>query len=289
MNVWTLAEGGSGSVSDAAQHTLAGVITRIGSADFSARALGDINRAMAVGSWSAYRMWPSTMPVCYLSSSFERQDTTASCFHAYRQGIYRRDRTFNALGTRAAGQRVAVIHLAASEVPNADHRRAIYEQHALRERLSIAKLGDDGSILSVNLYRHLDQPGYREFDLQLFESMARGLLASVERQIELTRPTDGTANIGKPSNPAAGLERHRSALLELAPNLSPREIEVCQRLLRGMSHDGISCDLGIGVTTVKTYRNRAFARMNIHHNNELFARILETRHLHRLNANTGNG
>jgi len=278
MNVWTLTEGGS--VSDAAQHTLAQVIARVGSADFSTQALHDINRTMAVGSWSAYRTYPRTTPVCYLSNSFERRDTTSSCFLAYRQGIYRRDRTFEALDASAPGKRVTVIHLAAADVSNLDHRRAIYEHHALRERLSVARLDTDGSILAVNLYRHLDQPGYRELDLQLFESMARGLLASVERQITLTRATGG----GSQLNMQGTQEIYRGALLELAPDLSSRELEVCLRLLRGMSHDGIACDLGISVTTVKTYRNRAFARMDIHHNNELFALVLQTRNMRRCGA-----
>jgi DNA-binding CsgD family transcriptional regulator len=289
MNVWTLAEGGS--VSDAAQHTLAEVIGRVGSAEFSTQALHDINRTMAVGSWSAYRTFPRTTPVCYLSNSFERRDTTSSCFLAYRQGIYRRDRTFDALDASKPGQRVTVIHLAATDVSNPDHRRAIYEHHALRERLSVAKLGTDGSILSVNLYRHLDQPGYRELDLQLFESMARGLLASVERQIALTHAT-GDRPAPLPALDASGRREsqldmyrmHRSALLELVPDLPSRELDVCLRLLRGMSHDGIACDLGISVTTVKTYRNRAFARMDIHHNNELFALVLQTRNMRQCGA-----
>jgi len=41
-----------------------------------------------------------------------------------------------------------------------------------------------------------------------------------------------------------------------------------------LTHDGIAADLGLSVPTVKTYRNRAFARLGIHFRNELFARVM---------------
>lgn len=257
MNVWTLAE--TRSASDAALDALSRIIAHIGSQEFTARALGDINRALPAGSWSVYRTAPATRPVCYLSDSYQRADTTGHCFRAYRDGLYREDRTFDALGTRELG----ILHLAADQVRHPGHRRLIYERHRLRERLSAARRDRDGAVLTVNLYRHDDQPGFRERELQLFEAMAGGLFATVERQIAL-----------RPARPAPALDRE-AALRRLAPGMPAREVDVCLRLLQGMSHDGIGCDLGISATTVKTYRNRAFARLGIHRNNELFAAVLQ--------------
>ena len=63
-------------------------------------------------------------------------------------------------------------------------------------------------------------------------------------------------------------------LRSLCPALTERERAVCIRLLQGMTQDGIASDLGLALPTVKTYRNRAFARLGIHFRNELFARVL---------------
>lgn len=41
-----------------------------------------------------------------------------------------------------------------------------------------------------------------------------------------------------------------------------------------MTQDGIASDLGLSVPTVKTYRNRAFARLGIHFRNELFPLVM---------------
>ena len=58
------------------------------------------------------------------------------------------------------------------------------------------------------------------------------------------------------------------------PTLTAREVEVCARLLTGMTQDGIASDLGLSLATVKTYRNRAFARLGIHFKNQLFSLFL---------------
>ncbi|GIZ50331.1 helix-turn-helix transcriptional regulator [Noviherbaspirillum aridicola] len=254
MNAWTLAEENpSGSF---ALDALSRIIAHIGSPGFASAALSDINRGLPAGSWSVYRTSTASAPVCYLSGSYLRRDATGHCFRAYRDGLYREDSTFEAL----TGNTLGIVHLTAGDVRNAGHRRMIYERHRLRERLSAARRRDDGSILTVNLYRHDDQAGFRDRELAEFGIMARGLFSAVERQIAL--------------QPECGLRNDEQALRRLAPDLAAREMDVCLRLLRGMSHDGIACDLGISATTVKTYRNRAFARLGIHRNNELFAAVL---------------
>ena len=42
-----------------------------------------------------------------------------------------------------------------------------------------------------------------------------------------------------------------------------------------MTQDGIAADLGLSAATVKTYRNRAFVRLDIHHRHQLFALLVE--------------
>lgn len=266
MNTWTL--GDARASTDLSMETLTRLISHFGSPDFSVKGIEEINVALAVGSWSVYRVNPALPPVCYLSGSFRRRDTTASCFQVYRERLYKHDRTFDIIGGRHNAASLKVLHLAAQEVQNPEHRSAIYEQHRIRERLSVAKTCDNGSILSMNLYRHADQPAFHDRDLTIFSALAPSLFTLVERQIAVTEQLARTlATEERYSN-------HSHALLGRAPDLTRRELDVCQRLLQGMTHDGIACDLGISAATVKTYRNRAYDRLRIHHNNALFALVL---------------
>jgi DNA-binding CsgD family transcriptional regulator len=66
----------------------------------------------------------------------------------------------------------------------------------------------------------------------------------------------------------------RAALLAQCPALTARELDICERLLRGLSYDGIAADLGLSVASVKTYRRRAFERLGLHFKSELFARFV---------------
>ena len=53
--------------------------------------------------------------------------------------------------------------------------------------------------------------------------------------------------------------------------LTTRESEVCERILVGFTSTGISLDLGIAESSVNTYRRRAYEKLEIATQNELFS------------------
>lgn len=57
--------------------------------------------------------------------------------------------------------------------------------------------------------------------------------------------------------------------------LPKRELEVCSRILRGLSTIGIALDLDVGEETVKTYRKRSYQRLNIGSERELLTWYLD--------------
>lgn len=84
--------------------------------------------------------------------------------------------------------------------------------------------------------------------------------------------------VAKHSNFLLGRADPGTALDELAQiarcvadrsDLPRREVEVCSRILYGMSTLGISIDIGIGEESVRTYRKRAYQRLLIGSEREL--------------------
>jgi DNA-binding CsgD family transcriptional regulator len=63
----------------------------------------------------------------------------------------------------------------------------------------------------------------------------------------------------------------------LAPfdRLTAREREVCERIVLGYTSIGIGLDLDIALSSVLTYRKRAYAKLGIGTQNELFALCLD--------------
>ena len=65
-----------------------------------------------------------------------------------------------------------------------------------------------------------------------------------------------------------------SRLRALCPELTAREAAVCCDLLRGRSAPQVAAALGVRVSSVHTYRKRAYAKLGIASLPELFQRLL---------------
>ena len=61
------------------------------------------------------------------------------------------------------------------------------------------------------------------------------------------------------------------ATAERFKSLTPRENQVCQRILSGYGSEAISAELGISLHSTFTYRKRAYQKLGICSQNELFA------------------
>jgi DNA-binding CsgD family transcriptional regulator len=249
---------------------IGGMVRALAQDDFQARVLEELHPMLPAASWSVYRTGAQCRPTLYLSASRGIPDRTRDCWWAYLSGPYREDSSF---GARAEAPRLC--HVTAQEIP-VEHRARVYEAHGVRERISVVE-HDAGAVFAVNLYRHEHQRPFTDAQIAAFEGVALPLLELTRKHIALTgaaaRPAADPPRLAAP--PAARSPGQlRDRLLALNDGLTPRELDVCVRLAQGMTHDGIAADLGLGLTTVKTYRNRAFARLGIHFRNELFARVM---------------
>ena len=242
-----------------AGNALADTVLALGEGRFGATLLGHLHDTLPVNSVSVYRT--GARPVIYFSASLGIPDTTRDCWRAYLSGPIASDRTLRAsLGMPSPDAGPRLCHITATEVP-AEHRAKVYEAHGVAERVSVVEEDADRSLFALNFYRHQHQRPLSDTQLAEFGRLGGLLLALARKHIALAQPEP----------PLRIAERLRL----LHPDLTTREIDVCVRLLQGMTQEGIAVDLGLSVPTVKTYRNRAFARLGIHFRNELFALMLD--------------
>ncbi len=71
-------------------------------------------------------------------------------------------------------------------------------------------------------------------------------------------------------------DRVRCALLKEDVGLTPKEAAICAAIALGQTATGIGFDHGISMNTVATHRKRAYAKLGIGSQNELFARYYES-------------
>ena len=245
------------SSSTNAVQALQGLIGLLGQAEFETALLGHLHPLVPAASYSIYQTGRGCAPTRFMSASLGIPDTTRECWNAYLSGPYLSDRTLAVQNTSADS--MVLCHITAPEVP-AQHRARVYEAHGMAERVSIVQ-SQNAAIFAINFYRHEHQRPFSDAQLSDFESLAPVLLSLTQKQIELTRPRVARRNTSEWS----------SQLQQLEPALTTRELDVCARLLTGMTQEGIAADLRLGLSTIKTYRNRAFARLGIHFKSELFA------------------
>jgi DNA-binding CsgD family transcriptional regulator len=197
----------------------------------------------------------------HLSGAIADAHCTRRCFATYRDaGLYQCDRSFEPVRAgRGDSAGAVMLRMQADEAPPV-HRDAIYVANGMVDRLSVARAEADDSVLAVNVYRHAERGCFGDGDVATFGTLALPLLSAVARHLRWAAAP-------------APVDR-RAALKRRCGRLTERELDVLERLLRGMTYDGIAADMGLGVGTVKTYRARAFERLEIHFKNELFAMFL---------------
>jgi DNA-binding CsgD family transcriptional regulator len=157
-----------------------------------------------------------------------------------------------------------LVRLHASDVLDPLYRQECWFGPDIGERLTLYAVVDR-RIHQVNLYRSSRRPRFDEDAGRSFVSAAGVLLPSLARHAELvTGPDDH-------HGARMSLEALKHRVEQLDGALSERELEVCARALYGQSIEGTALELGIGRTSVVTYRRRAYGKLRISCHNELFA------------------
>ncbi|MCB2035181.1 MAG: LuxR family transcriptional regulator, partial [Ottowia sp.] len=204
------------------------LIGEIGGTGFGTTLLQALAPALPAASWSLYRVGASVSPALLASASHGVPDCTRQCWHAYLSGPYERDSSLRGQGGSTDAGSQLLHHARADDMP-AEHQRLVYEPHGMAERLSIVEWGRQGDeLLALNLYRHTHQPRLSDRHIRSFETLAPALLALARKHAALAAPRPAPA----------GDEVLAQRLLARAPGLTERELAVCLRLLRGMTHDG---------------------------------------------------
>jgi DNA-binding CsgD family transcriptional regulator len=158
---------------------------------------------------------------------------------------------------RRSGAKVLLHSLRKSELPDSRWRDR-YDAVGLDERVSLLVALDDGWAF-MNAYRPPNCGVSMEGAIQAFGEQAPVLAAAVRRHLELTR---------RIAAPEATPET-RGELPQGTP-LSAREQQVVDAILAGASTKVCARMLGLSPTSVATYRQRAFDKLGIHRQVQLF-------------------
>ena len=171
----------------------------------------------------------------------------------------------------SAGRDVVVRALRIEEIEDREYRRHPFAEPRLGAKAAVVVRAPD-HVLYVNFYRGMDCEPFAIRELEEFGPAFDTIAAMLERHFALA-DDEAAADLGAVQRVIAGASRERGGAL------SAREVAVCARIVAGYSTEGMGLDLGVSRHSVISYRRRAFEKLGIGTQNELFSLVLRKHRL----------
>ena len=175
----------------------------------------------------------------------------ADLFPAYLKSYLRLDPVCDAYRAAPARSDVALQRVRPADISSPGFRRRVFDDAGIIERVSVIQRGQD-SWRVINVARHVSDGCFSDNELNSLIGLACLLLPML--------PLNRKRQSGPLSLTVQQLEDRFASRYE---SLTLRERQVCARAAIGMSVEATALDLGIGKTSVLTYRQRAYQRLKV--------------------------
>jgi DNA-binding CsgD family transcriptional regulator len=232
-------------------------VLAIGRPDFPDILIDTLRRQAGVGHCMVFALTREGAASCLLDAG--NIPTGSDLGAAYAGQFHESDPNRDAL-FEAEGSTPIMLPSFAPRMYGARYRKIFFSDSDIVDKCATAIWTGD-TCFYVNFYRITSQGRFSDAQRARLRTIAPAIGASVARHFQQTAPPDQSL---------AMLFATRVPLAAL----TPREQEVCRRILLGFSSEAISQALGISLHSTLTYRKRAYERLGISSQNELFGIVL---------------
>lgn len=246
-----------GMASNPAAGDIAPAVLAIGHSDFPNVLIDTLRRQAGVGHCMVFALSRAGAATCLLDAGNIPigGDLGAAYAGQFHQSDPNRDALFE-----GEGRAPIMLPAFAPRMYGARYRKIFFHDSGIVDKCATAIWTGD-TCFYVNFYRITTQGRFSAAQRERLQAIAPAIGASVARHFQCgTTPDQILAALFATCTPLAGL--------------TPREQEVCRRILSGFSSEAISKGLGISLHSTLTYRKRAYERLGISSQNELFSIVL---------------
>ncbi len=241
------------------------VVTALGGDDFAATLLASLNILTPVDHCALIRFEPNQGARLLASASRAGLAMADAVQQDYLREFQQIDPNRRLFGPAASGH-VQTSRLPREQVPNLRYRSRCYDGPGLVDRFSVVA-GTPDAWYCLNLFRSSAHGAFLPGDGQALHQRASLLAALAIKHA-------GLCHCAAPANRLQRMAELELRLQVRHPGLTPRERQVLVRIVTGLASGGIALDLGLKLNSVLTYRKRAYARLGISSQNQLFALYL---------------
>jgi DNA-binding CsgD family transcriptional regulator len=241
---------------------LGGLISAIGRQQFDEVFLHYINDNCGADHVSVFE-FDHAVPKRVATVSLDSTDTAfRQCQLYIKEECWRIDPAMAKLSQSPSKGQPSLHRLDVAGMPMKGMRDMLYASTRIRERVLLSGQGARGAV-AVSILRTEKRGPFSGKEITKLTDIAGVILSVLERHCDMQWQSRHMAS-------ALSSLSEIEACCSNAPDRMPRrEIEVCSRILYGLSTAGIALDLDIGEETVTTYRKRIYQRLAIASHREL--------------------
>ncbi|NIB40789.1 helix-turn-helix transcriptional regulator [Pseudomaricurvus alkylphenolicus] len=247
---------------------ITGLVANLGSESFTECFFDFWDELVGVDQCTAWRLHPDTPPVTLVSERPGEDQKIRTLCQIYSEGLFHQDPQIEQ-DEGDAGYQQGVMKVSAQNMAADDYRRVFFEEADLQEKLLVfCPVGE--SVYYLNLYRRNGRAAFSDQEQVVTERYSQLAATLLDKQFQWLPPQLASAS------QAGRLSQQLEPFFATHPaGLSAREASTCAHIVAGHSNESIALNLDVSVNTVRTFRRRAYAKLNIATQNELFALCLE--------------
>jgi len=186
---------------------------------------------------------------------------------AYAGHFHANDPNKEIIFQRASESNAVLMPFVARRMYRSDYRKLFFDDSGIVDKFASA-LWHDGMCIYANFYRLASTGRYSERQVATLHRTGPSIVAAITRHCQLL------SGLRKPEEADASRLLKQAFVAAPLDALTARERDVCLGILRGLSSEAIAGELAISVNTVLTYRRRAYQRLGITSQNELFSLVM---------------
>jgi DNA-binding CsgD family transcriptional regulator len=253
------------------------LVDSVGEPGFEAAYFAVFDDLLDLWSCTAFEFRRNAPPRCILAAapnkaSAERVKSNAQ---RYVQRGYKDDPNLRFVETQDSTS-IKIRSLADADFDDDAYRSRYFGRASTRDKIFILSAEED-RVIYANFYRGNFQQNFDEADKKKLRKYAKLCVSFLNRHIKFGRNSFKSEQTFFDESPMLRQVRYQQVLELLSGfEISPREAEICAMIVIGHTTQGISLDLGISKNTVITHRRRAYEKLGICSQNELFGKCFDS-------------
>ncbi|MBR1219512.1 helix-turn-helix transcriptional regulator [Bradyrhizobium sp. U87765 SZCCT0131] len=261
---------GARAADDITRTDITSAVLAIGRPAFPQALIGALRRVAGVGHCMVFSFAGERSARCLLDIG--NIPTGGDLGVAYSQHFHQADPNRDAIFGGQAAPTPIVLPTFARRMYDDSYRKLFFEDSDIVDKFATAIWVGD-TCFYVNFYRITAQGRFSRAQTERLRRVAPAVSAAVARHFDAAEMP--AAIDASPAPDARGSLAALFAHDATFEALTGREKEVCLRILSGYSSEAISADLDISIHSTLTYRKRAYDKLRISSQNELFGIVLQ--------------